>query len=97
MDNSLLQKQLLNTAPLTQEVLDKFSNKEYTSGRKMEVGDQILYGILFTENVKITDLNINFVSFHIDELNVIYELNDNYISDTFQYKLPYLKLIKNGN
>ena len=63
----------------------------------MEVGDQILYGILFKENVKITDLNINFVSFHIDELNVIYELNDNYISDTFQYKLPYLKLIKNGN
>jgi hypothetical protein len=97
MDNSLLQKQLLNTSPLTQEILDKFSIKEYTSGRQMNVGDQILYGILFTEGSKITDLNINFISFHIDELNVIYEINNNYISDTFQYKLPYLKLIKNGN
>ena len=94
MENFLIEKQLATTIPLTEEILNKLSVKNYTSGRAMQIGDQVLYGILRTDS---NEIKINFIQFHIDELGVIYEVDQNYISDTFEIKLPYLNLINNGN
>ena len=63
----------------------------------MQIGEQILYGILRTDSINDNEIKINFIQFNIDELGVIYEVDQNYISDTFEIKLPYLKLINNGN
>lgn len=97
MENFLIEKQLATTIPLTEEILNKLSVKNYTSGRAMQIGDQVLYGILRTDSISNNEIKINFIQFHIDELGVIYEVDQNYISDTFEIKLPYLNLINNGN
>lgn len=68
-----------NTKPLTKETLNLFTIKKYESGRKLKIGDRVLFGFF-----KRTD-KIVFDSFHLDELNDIYDLKENPIAKNFPY------------
>ena len=95
--------------PLTQERIDGLMNKNYTSGRKIEVGDKMLFALLKenTDHIELnpifsspeteiepsppmTNLEIKLISFHVDEIGVLYELDKIY---NINNKLIYLTKI----
>ena len=80
--------------PLTQERIDGLMNKNYTSGRKIEIGDKMLFALLKenTDHIEVNpmfsspeaeieqpppmaNLEIKLISFHTDEIGVLYELD----------------------
>lgn len=78
--------------PLTQERIDSLMSTHYTSGRKIEVGDKMLFALIKEES-KITDEEIKLISFHIDEIGVLYELDKVYNERNTNNKLIYLTKI----
>ena len=61
-----------STQPLTQEMIDQFTQKHFESGRPYQVGDIILYGLR-----QDTPNDQTLITFHVDEINVKYIVQDN--------------------
>lgn len=89
--NEFIDFQLNNkTNVVTEESLEKTEIKNYFSGKKIEVGDSILIGILHEED-KSTGLPFTIVNFHKDELGKFYEMDENFTKNKIGMDLPILK------
>ena len=65
--------QLDSSEPLTQENIDQFKIKHFNSGRPYQIGDIVLYG-LRKENENM----YNLITFHFDEINIVYTVKENF-------------------
>ena len=77
---------------VTYELYSLLKDKFYWSGRPKEIGDTILFGIIEQENG-----SIRIITFHEDEVGVIYEEDSKMYEAEKTDKLPRLKKIKDGN
>lgn len=75
---------------VTEESLEKAELKTYYSGKKIEVGDTILIGILYEED-KSSGLPFTIINFHKDELGKLYEMDSNFTKNKIGMDLPILK------
>lgn len=85
MKNNRLVNQITEAKPLIEESLSTLSGT-YTSGRKMNIGDKVLFG-----SMDVNENTIKIVSFHQDEINKLYHFSD---KDRVRNKIPHLILIK---
>lgn len=65
-----LDKQLKSNPDITQEIISEIPNLQYSSGRQVKIGDKILNGFINIER--------KFIILHLDELNTIYEEEEEY-------------------
>lgn len=65
-----LDKQLKSNPDITQEIISEIPNLQYSSGRQVKIGDKILNGFINSER--------KFIILHIDELDTVYEEEEEY-------------------
>lgn len=89
-----------NTKPISEELYNNLSNKNYTSGDPIFIGDHVLFGLLLEklENDEngIPNLNMKIIKFKSSEIGSLYELDLR--TDPLSLnasKLPRLKFIEN--
>ena len=90
-----IELQLRDNRILSYELLSELGNKNYFSGRGKQIGDTILFGMMKSET---EDGNTNFtlVTFHKEEIGVLYEEDSSFYITTKSNKLPNIKRIENG-
>jgi len=73
MKNSeLIQDHIDRSKPLTQDVIDSLSVKEFHSGRPILPGDRLLVGML-SEHVTDSHGEVKLIRFHPEEYGTLYE------------------------
>ena len=88
--------QLKDNKVLSYEILSQLKDKGYFSGRGKQIGDTVLFGMLKEENEE-GELNLRLVTFHEEELGVLYEEDSVFYRPNKANKLPNIKRIENGN
>ena len=88
--------QLKDNKMLSYEILSQLKEKGYFSGRGKQIGDTVLFGMLKEENEE-GELNLRLVTFHEEELGVLYEEDSMFYRPNKANKLPNIKRIENGN
>ena len=88
--------QLKDNKMLSYEILSQLKDKGYFSGRGKQIGDTVLFGMLIEENEE-GELNLRLVTFHEEELGVLYEEDSMFYRPNKANKLPNIKRIENGN
>lgn len=78
---------------VTQEDLDKLTEKKFSSGREIKIGDKIITGILNIPDEK-TKLPITIISLHPEELGTVYVQDEQMTKSGIGLDLPMLKKIK---
>jgi hypothetical protein len=86
--------------PLDKSMIDKNITKNFSSGRKMQEGDFLLFGIILINKeedlINKEEKEYKLVSFHEDEIGTFYECDSEmYEIDPFKKFdniLPYLKI-----
>lgn len=96
-----LSKLMSEAKPVTQEIYNGLSNKNYTSGDPINIGDFVLHGILMepiniSSNTNISQINLKVINFKSGEIGTIYELDTRNGLDV-KTKIPHLKYIKDKN
>ena len=96
-----LSKLMSEAKPVTQEIYNGLSNKNYTSGDPINIGDFVLHGILMepintSSNTNISQINLKIINFKSGEIGTIYELDTRNGLDV-KTKIPHLKYIKDKN
>jgi hypothetical protein len=87
MKNSdLIQYNIDNTRALTQETIDLLENKNYSSGRLVNVGDKILFAFLNGE------YQVVIITFHPQEYGTLYEADNG--DREIGHRIPELKYKK---
>lgn len=92
-----IELQLKDNKILSYEILSNLKNKTYFSGREKQVGDTILFGMLKESKTEEGELSLRLVTFHNDELEVLYTECEEYYTTNKENKLPIIKRIENGN
>jgi len=87
--------QLRDNRVLSHELLSELEHKNYFSGRGKQIGDTILFGMLTRENEK-GESYFTLVTFHKEEIGVLYEEDDSFYITLKESKLPNIKRIENG-
>ena len=86
--------QLKNTTVIvTEEELKKNPNQKFYSGRKIEVGDKVLVGLIL-EPDPITKLPTKVITLHEDELETIYVQDERMTKEKIGIDVPVLKKLK---
>ena len=88
--------QLKDNKMLSYEILSQLKEKGYFSGRSKQIGDTVLFGMLKEESEE-GELNLRLVTFHEEELGVLYEEDSMFYRPNKANKLPNIKRIENGN
>jgi hypothetical protein len=88
--------QLKDNKMLSYEILSQLKDKGYFSGRGKQIGDTVLFGMLKEESEE-GELNLRLVTFHEEELGVLYEEDSIFYRPNKANKLPNIKRIENGN
>jgi hypothetical protein len=88
--------QLKDNKMLSYEILSQLKDKGYFSGRGKQIGDTVLFGMLKEESEE-GELNLRLVTFHEEELGVLYEEDSVFYRPNKANKLPNIKRIENGN
>ena len=89
--------QLNEQEPITEEVINKLINLEFYSGRKIEVGDKVIFAWITTETENTGEFNLTLIKVHPDELDVMYEYDEVWYGERkYNGSIPYLKLKQNG-
>ena len=88
--------QLKDNKMLSYEILSQLKDKGYFSGRGKQIGETVLFGMLKEENEE-GELNLRLVTFHEEELGVLYEEDSMFYRPNKANKLPNIKRIENGN
>ena len=96
-----LSKLMSEAKPVTQEIYNGLSNKNYTSGDPINIGDFVLHAILLepitiSSNGNIPEINLKLIKFKSTEIGTIYELDTRNGLDV-KTKIPHLKYIKDKN
>jgi hypothetical protein len=87
--------QLRDNRVLSYELLSELEHKNYFSGRGKQIGDTILFGMLKRENEE-GESYFTLVTFHKEEIGVLYEEDDSFYITLKESKLPNIKRKKNG-
>jgi hypothetical protein len=90
-----IELQLKDNKMLSYEILSQLKDKEYASGRPKQVGDTVLFGMVEIEEQG--EKSLRLITFHEEEIDVIYEESTEFYSQKKQDKFPRLKKIENGN
>lgn len=88
--------QLKDNKMLSYEFLSQLKDKNYFSGRGKQIGDTILFGMLKEED-EDGETFFRLVTFHEEEIGVLYEQDEKFYKGPKQSKLPNIKRIENGN
>ena len=89
--------QLRDNKMLSYEILSQLKDKNYFSGRGKQIGDSVLFGMLdegADENGIISSL---LITFHEEEIDVIYGEDSSKYNRNKTNKLPHIKKIENGD
>ena len=81
---------------LSDEIMSHQRNKTYSSGRIKNSREIVLFGII-EELDKEGHLYDRIISFHEEEIGVLYEVYYDSNKIIIESKLPYLRKIDNGN
>lgn len=81
---------------LSYDILNLLKDKNYFSGRSKQIGDTVLFGMLREES-KEGESTISLITFHEDEIGVLYEEDTIFYNQNKINKLPSIKRIQNGN
>ena len=90
-----IELQLRDNKIVSLELLTELQNKNYFSGRIKKVGDTILFG-MFRYEAEDGD-TLSLITFHEDEIGVLYEEDSIFYNQNKINKLPSIKRIQNGN
>ena len=91
--------QIRDNKTISYEFLNQLTNKNYFSGRNKQIGDTVLFGML-RQDVEEGDEEtppLSLITFHEDEIGVIYEEDKIFYNRNKTGKLPNIKRIDNGN
>jgi hypothetical protein len=75
-------------APVTQEQLDKMTDKCFHSGREIQVGDHIFWGLLYEKRGE--ELITILIKIHEDEYDKLYEYPKEFRGDEKNEKMDWL-------
>lgn len=92
-----IELQLRDNKVLSYEILSQLKDKNYFSGRSKEVGDTVLFGMLDEGYLSEQEVSIKLITFHEEEIGVLYEENPTHYTKVKSNKLPILKKVENGN
>lgn len=87
--------QLKDNKMLSYEILSQLKDKGYFSGRGKQIGDTVLFGMLGENEEGV--FSHRLITFHEDELGVLYEEDSMFYRPNKANKLPNIKRIENGN
>jgi hypothetical protein len=90
-----IELQLRDNKMLSYEILSQLKDKGYASGRPKQIGDTVLFGMVEIEEQG--EKSLRLITFHEEEISVIYEENTDFYSKEKKDKFPRLKKIENGN
>ena len=90
-----IELQLRDNKIVSLELLTELQNKNYFSGRIKKVGDTILFGMLKVETEE-GETYFTLVTFHKEEIGVLYEEDDSFYITLKESRLPNIKRIENG-
>ena len=90
-----IELQLRDNKMLSYEILSQLKDKGYASGRPKQIGDTVLFGMVEQEDKGEKFLKL--ITFHEEEIGVLYEENIAEYSNKKSDKLPRLKKIENGD
>ena len=90
-----IELQLRDNKMLSYEILSQLKDKGYASGRPKQIGDTVLFGMVEIEEEG--EKSLRLITFHEEEIGVIYEENTDFYSKEKQDKFPRLKKIENGD
>jgi hypothetical protein len=93
--NEEIELQLRDNKVLSYELLSELENKNYFSGRGKQIGDTILFGMLKDET-EDGEIYFTLVTFHKEEIGVVYEEDDSFYITSKESRLPNIKKIENG-
>jgi hypothetical protein len=82
---------------LSYEILSQLKDKGYFSGRAKQIGDSVLFGMLEEGTDENGVLASRLITFHEEEINVLYEENGKMYNRNKKNKLPHIKKIENGD
>ena len=89
--------QLRDNKMLSYEILSQLKDKGYFSGRAKQIGDSVLFGMLEEGADEEGVLTSRLITFHEEEINVLYEENGKMYNRNKKNKLPHIKKIENGD
>lgn len=96
MANEYLQNQINASKPVDTDTYSKLKCKTYYSGRDIQIGDQILFGVLQdsvkydTDNTPMIDYRV--IVFHPDEIGNTYIVDESLMLTNPTTAFLYLKL-----
>ncbi len=90
-----IELQVRDNKVLSYELLSELENKNYFSGRGKQIGDTILFGMLKDET-EDGEIYFTLVTFHKEEIGVVYEEDDSFYITSKESRLPNIKKIENG-
>lgn len=88
--------QLRDNKMLSYEILSQLKDKGYHSGRGKQIGETVLFGLLDEES-EDGESGFRLVTFHEEEIGVLYEEDKEVYNRNKTNKLPVIKRIENGN
>jgi hypothetical protein len=91
-----IELQLRDNKMLSYEILSQLKEKGYSSGKPKQVGDTVLFGMLKEED-QDGELGLRLITFHEEEINILYKENTELYNQQKSNKLPMIKKIENGN
>ena len=89
--------QLGENKMLSYEILSQLKDKTYFSGRSKEIGDSVLFGMLDEGADENGIITIRLITFHEEEIDVIYGEDSSKYNRNKTNKLPHIKKIENGD
>jgi hypothetical protein len=89
--------QIRDNKTLSYEFLSQLKDKNYFSGRSKQIGDTVLFGFLREESDDNEEMHLKLITFHEDEVGVLYEEDNICYNRNKTNKLPNIKRVENGN
>jgi len=90
-----IELQLKDNKTLSYEILSQLKDKGYFSGRSKQIGDTVLFGMMKEVDDK-GQMTFSLITFHEEEVGVLYEQDETFYKGQKQNKLPNIKRIENG-
>ena len=92
-----IELQLRDNKTLSYEILSQLKDKNYFSGRSKQIGDSVLFGMLDEGTNEDGVISSRLITFHEEEINVLYEEDSSKYNRNKSNKLPHIKKIENGD
>jgi hypothetical protein len=89
--------QLRDNKMLSYEILSQLKDKGYFSGRAKQIGETVLFGMLDEGTNEEGVISIRLITFHEEEIDVLYGEDSSKYNRNKTNKLPHIKKIENGD